>query len=71
MTLRAGKIYKTRNGLITSPIQKKLNGTSYVFTAEVQEPEFPDKSVRNWLETGEFLCPQREHRLDLVEEVAG
>ena len=61
-----GKRHVTRRGLITSPLRKSNNGTSYIFAAEVQEPECPDPSVMHWLENGSAIIRTHEHQDDLV-----
>ena len=67
--LKIGKKYKTRNGLITEPLIKSNNGTSYIFESKLNEPEFKSPSVREWLKNGKFLIAGHNHRLDLVEEI--
>lgn len=71
MKLKAGKQYKTRNGLTTPPLYIAKNGTNYIFEAKMQEPEYPkgDLSFLNWLENGRKLCDGYDHGLDLVEEI--
>lgn len=69
ISLKAGKKYVTRNGLITNPLTKSNNGTSYMFESKVNEPEFETPSVRCWLGNGKFLTSNVDHRLDLIAEI--
>lgn len=69
MKLQTGKQYRTRNGLVTPPLEPAKNGTNYRFSAKIQEPEWSNPSVCAWLEDGRFLNPKTDHRLDIVEEI--
>lgn len=69
MEIFKGKIYKTRNGLITKPLKDSNNGTNYVFESEMKEPEHESVSVRAWLKDGRFLISGIDHDLDLIEEI--
>lgn len=66
--LKAGKKYVTRNGVVTPPLEISKNGTNYKFSAKIQEPEYDDLSVRDWLENGKFLTLGVDHRLDIIAE---
>lgn len=69
MLIFKGKIYKTRNGLITNPLKESKNGTNYVLESEIKEPEHKTPSVRAWLKNGRFLISGIDHNLDLIEEI--
>lgn len=69
MEIFKGKIYKTRNGLITNPLKESKNGTNYVLESEIKEPEHEGLSVRSWLKNGQFLISGIDHKLDLIEEI--
>ncbi len=64
--LKIGKRYILRNGIITEPIEKSKNGTSYRICASVKEPQFEKLSIMSWLENGKFLSSNIEHEHDIV-----
>jgi hypothetical protein len=69
MTLKEGKQYVTRSGLVTTPLSfDKNSGTNYRFEAMVKEPQHPTPSFMAWLRNGSYLTQTMEHELDLVEE---
>ena len=69
MNIQEGKQYKTRNGLITSPIEKSTDGTNYIWKATIQDPVYPTPSHLSWRDDGRFLIPEYDHRYDLIEEL--
>lgn len=69
MEIFKGKTYKTRNGLIASPLKNSNNGTNYVLESEIKETEHETPSICSWLRNGLFLASGIDHRLDLIEEI--
>lgn len=67
--IKVGKRYKTRNGLITTPIQKSNDGTNYRFQATLGPDAGGDRGIHSWLSTGSLISDGYTHRLDLVEEL--
>ena len=63
-----GKVYKLRNGLITSPIRLTgYNAGQYRFEANVVEPNKVGDSIINWKLNGRAVHNSIDHRLDIVE----
>ncbi len=67
--IKVGARYITREGLITDPIEKSKCGTSYVWGAWVQEPEYKGKSYLSWLVTGKALTTLFDYKHDLIAKV--
>ena len=70
MKIKTGKRYVTRNGIVTPPLDRARNGTNYKWGAWIQEPDYPDGDLTrcDWLDSGHFLTPLQDHRLDLIKE---
>jgi hypothetical protein len=69
INLRAGKRYKTRNGLKTKRLTNSKADTGYKFESTIKEPECPDRTRACWTPEGHYLSKCHPHRLDLVEEL--
>ena len=66
MLFESGKIYKLRNGLITSELRTANNGTNYKFEAEVLEQAHTEPSVLCWLKNGRYLTNTLDNEYDIT-----
>jgi len=65
-TLELGKVYTLRNGLTTSPLKASNNGTSYTFSALIEEPGMYPATNMSWLPNGRFLGNAMPHVNDII-----
>lgn len=65
-TIKIGKRYILRNGVITDKLQKSNCGTKYIFEAKTNEGDM--QTVYSWKENGRFLTDSKDNSKDIVKE---
>jgi len=64
--IKVGQSYTLRNGLKTSPIRRAIANTSYIFEADVQEPQYDTPSILCWKGNGKYLTNIINHKFDII-----